>query len=280
MTILVTGATGTVGRHVVDHLIAHGHDVRVLTRDPARVDRTDVEVVAGDLTDVTTLDAAFDGVGAAHLITFGRGYEPLENGRDLVALAEKAGVERVTVLSGWLEGTLEPAVRDSRIAWTFVSPVEFMANTLHDWGPALRDGGVVREPYGDRVSAAAHEADIGAVAATALTGDGHAGKKYVVTGPALVTPREKVRLLAEATGRDLRFVELTEDAAREEWTADPPNLLFFQVGGASPRMVDLLLSVYRDPPSVGTTITDTVERVTGRPARTFAEWAVEHAADF
>lgn len=281
MTILVTGATGTVGRHVVRHLLDAGAAVRVLTRDPARVDLPGVEVVAGDLADTATLTAAFAGVTAAHLITFGKGgYLPLDNGADIVALAEKSGVRRVTVLNGWQESTVEQAVRSSGLEWTFLAPVEFMANTLHDWGPRLRRDREVREPYGDRASVVVHEADIGAVAATALTTDGHAGQTYVLTGPALVTAREKVRLLAEASGRELRFVELTPEQARAEWTANPPDLLFFQIGGGSPQMVNLLLSVYADPPPIGRTVTDAVERVTGRQARTFADWAAEHADEF
>jgi uncharacterized protein YbjT (DUF2867 family) len=211
MTVLVTGGTGTVGRHVVRHLREAGEQVRVLTRDPSRVTLPDVEVVAGDLADTTTLPAAFDGVSAAHLITFGKGgYLPLDNGEEIVDLAARHGVRRVSVLGGWQESTVEPALRSSDLAWTFLAPVEFMANTLHDWGPRLRSSGVVREPYGNRVSPAVHESDIAAVAATALTSDGHAGRTYTLTGPALITPREKVRLLSDATGRDLRFEELTE----------------------------------------------------------------------
>jgi uncharacterized protein YbjT (DUF2867 family) len=281
MTVLVTGATGTVGRQVVRHLREAGHPVRVLTRDPAKVDRDDVEVVAGDLADTATLAEAFDGVEAAHLITFGKGgYLPLDNGQQIVDLAERAGVRAVSVLNGWQEGTLEPAVRASGLAWTFLAPVEFMANTSHDWGPTLRATGVVREPYGDRPSPAVHESDIGAVAATVLTTDGHAGQVYRLTGPALVTPKEKIRLLAQATGRDLRFEELTHEQARAEWTTAPPDLLFFQIGGASPKMVDLLLSVYRDAPEIGRTVTDAVPTVTGRPARSFADWATDHADEF
>ncbi|MEU4746818.1 NAD(P)H-binding protein [Actinosynnema sp. NPDC023658] len=282
MTILVTGATGTVGRHLVTALLAAGHRVRALTRHPATADLPDdVEVVRGDTTDVDSLAAAFTGATAAHLINFGHGYRPLDNGDQVAAAAVRAGVRRVTLLGGWAEGTLEPAVRSSDLEWTHLRPLEFMANTLADWGPPLRADGVIREPHGDRRSACVHEADIAAVAATALTTDGHAGQTYTLTGPEAVTPRDKVRHLAHATGRDLRFEELTPQQARELWTADPPSLQIYRVAPGGPaEKADFVLRLYADTPEAGRTVTDAVQRVTGRPARTFATWAAEHADAF
>ncbi|MEJ2852178.1 MULTISPECIES: SDR family oxidoreductase [unclassified Saccharothrix] len=282
MTVLVTGATGTVGRHLVDQLLAAGHRVRALTRDPDRADLpAGVEVVRGDTTDAESLRAAFTGVTAAHLINFGHTYRPLDNGTAIAALAEQAGVRRVTMLGGWEEGTLEPAVRASTLEWTQLRPGEFMANTLADWGPPLRTEGVVREPHGDRPSAPVHEADIAAVAATALTRDGHHGRTYPLTGPEVITPRDKVRHLAEATGRDLVFEELTPDQARALWTEQPPALRIFQVAPGGPaEKAAFVVGLYGRIPEAGRTTTDTVERVTGRPARTFAQWAAEHADAF
>jgi uncharacterized protein YbjT (DUF2867 family) len=285
MTVLVTGATGTVGRLLVHHLLEAGQQVRALTRNPAAAALPDgVEVVAGDVTDAATLAPAFDGVTAAHLITFGGRYRPLTNGPEIVEQAVRAGVRGVTLLGGWQEGSLEPAVRDSELEWTHLLPVEFMANTLTDWGALLRTKGVVREPYGDRKSPPVHESDIAAVAAVALTRDGHAGKAYSLTGPALITPREKVRILAAAAGRDLRFEELTPDQARKEWVEEgaPPDLLVLQVlAGASPaEQVEFLLHVYGSASDRATTVTGAVEQVTGRPPRTFAQWAAEHADAF
>ncbi|KOX24531.1 hydroxylase [Saccharothrix sp. NRRL B-16348] len=282
MTILVTGATGTVGRHLVTHLLAAGHRVRALSRRPGNAGLpADVEVVRGDTTDVDSLAAAFAGATAAHLINFGHGYRPLDNGEEVAAAARRAGVGRVTLLGGWAEGTLEPAVRASGLEWTQLRPLEFMANTLTDWGPPLRAEGVIREPHGDRRSAAVHEADIAAVAATALTTDGHAGQTYTLTGPEALTPRDKVRHLAGATGRDLRFEELTPERARALWTTEPPALRIYRVAPGGPaEKADFVLGLYGNVPEAGSTPTDVVERVTGRPARTFARWAVEHADAF
>jgi uncharacterized protein YbjT (DUF2867 family) len=288
MTVLVTGATGTVGSHIVQHLLRAGRKVRALTRDPATADLPEgVEVVAGDLNDVATLTPAFDGVTAAHLINFSKDYKPLRNGQQIVDLALRAGVRKVTILGGWEEGTLEPAARSSTLEWTHLRPIEFMSNTLADWGERLRSDGVIREPYGDRKSAPVHESDIGAVAAVALTEDGHAGRAYTLTGPEVLTPRDKIRILGEATGRNLTFEELTPDQTRKQWAEEgrPPELLLFKVFGDTPQvgyreMVEFLLNVYGSDHEVGSTVTDAVEKVTGRPARTFAQWAAEHAGAF
>ncbi|WP_248963665.1 SDR family oxidoreductase [Sphaerisporangium perillae] len=288
MTVLVTGATGTVGRHVVRHLLRAGEKVRALTRDPAKADLPEgVEVVAGDLTDMGTLAQAFDGVTAAHLINFASDYKPLRNGPEIVDLALRAGVRKVTVLGGWQEGTLEPAVRSSALEWTHLRPIEFMGNTLADWGERLRADGVIREPYGDRKGATVHESDIGAVAAVALAEDGHAGETYTITGPEVLTPRDKIRILAGATGRDLRFEELSPDETRKQWVEEGrlPEMLLFKVFGDDPQIghrerVEFLLQVYGSDHEIGSTVTGVVEKVTGRPARTFAEWAAEHADGF
>ncbi len=271
MTILVTGATGTVGRHVVDQLRQAGQRVRALTRNPAKASLPDgVEVVGGDLAAPETLGPALDGVTGLHLITFGGDdYATLQTGPEIVELAMKAGVRRVTVLGGGGMGPVEQAVEDSDLEWTHLQPVEFMANTLH-WAESIRAEGVVREAFGGRLSAMIHEADIGAVAATVLSEEGHAGKTYTLTGPEALTPPQMVHTIGAAIGRDLQFVELTEAQARARWRAS----------GYPDEAIEFFVFVQRDTPPVGYTVVPTVERVTGRPARTFAQWAAEHAGAF
>ncbi|MBG0827150.1 NmrA family NAD(P)-binding protein [Planomonospora sp. ID67723] len=271
MTILVTGATGTVGRHVVGELIRAGQRVRALTRNPAGANLpAGVEVVAGDLTLTDSLVPALDGVTAVHLITFGGDdYGVLRNGREIVELLTETGVRKVTVLGGWDEGTLEPAVRAGSLAWTFVYPTEFMSNAM-GWAGSIRAEGVVREPFGDATTAMVHEADIGAVAATALMEDGHAGLTYALTGPERLSTRDKVRILGEAVGREIEFVELTVEQAREKMAAE----------GQPEEMIEFLLDVFGNVPEEANTVNSTIEKVTGRPARTFAQWAAEHADAF
>ncbi|MBB6350105.1 NmrA family NAD(P)-binding protein [Nonomuraea muscovyensis] len=272
MTILVTGATGTVGRHLVAELVRAGQRVRALTRDPGRATLPEgVEVVAGDLADPDTLVPAFDGVTAVHFINFaGDDYAPLEHGDRIVELAVKAGIQRVTVLGGRADGPLEQALAATGMEWTLLHPVEFMSNTLQWWTHSVRYEDVVKEPFGDRLSAMVHERDIAAVAAVALTESGHGGRTYPLTGPQALTTREKVRILGEALGREIAFVELTEDEARDQWRAV----------GMGEETIGFLIEALGNTPEVGYTVVPTVEQVTGRPARSFAEWAAEHADAF
>ncbi|MGW3723245.1 NmrA family NAD(P)-binding protein [Streptomyces sp. NPDC005133] len=270
--ILVTGATGTVGRQVVAELLARGHAVRALTRDAARAALpVGVDVVQGDLTEPDSLIPALDGVTGLHLITFGGAYFALlETGPRILELARAAGMRRVTVLHGGGPSRLEDAVRaDDGVDWTVLMPVEFMANSL-EWADGIAASGEVREPFVSRLSAMVHEGDIGAVAAVALTEEGHGGQEYVITGPALLTVGDKVATIAAARGREIALVELTEEQAVAQWRA----------AGHPEDLTGFLIEAYRNTPEVGRTVVDTVEKVTGHPARTFAHWAAEHADAF
>lgn len=270
MTILVTGATGTVGGQIVRQLSEAGHAVRALTRDPAKAALPEgVEVVAGDLTDPASLKGVFDGVTAAHLITFGGDYETLTTGPEILAMAREAGVGRLTVLHGPQDEVFVEAVEAGGIDWTMLTPVEFMSNHK-EWADSIRENGEVREGFPEALSALVHEADIAAVAVVALTEEGHAGQTYVITGPEVLTIPQKVAVLAEAIGRDITYVELSEEEVLAQLLAqgwDP---------GAAAWMVD----IRKNTPEIGYTVADTVERVTGKPARTFAQWGRENAALF
>ncbi|MBD0839506.1 NAD(P)H-binding protein [Streptomyces sp. TRM68416] len=270
--ILVTGATGTVGRQVVAELLARGHAVRALTRDAAKAGLpAGVEVVEGDLTEPDSLVPALEGVTGLHLITFGGAYfAPLETGPRILELAHAAGVRRITVLHGGGPTPLEDAARaDDQVDWTVLMPVEFMANAL-EWAATIVPSDEVREPFVDRLSAMVHEGDIGAVAAVALTEEGHGGQEYVITGPELLTVGDKVTTLAAARGRDISLVELSEEQAVAQWRA----------AGHPEDVIAFLVEAYGNTPEVGRTVVDTVEKVTGRPARTFRQWAEEHADAF
>jgi uncharacterized protein YbjT (DUF2867 family) len=271
MKILVTGATGTVGRHLVEQLAQAGHHVRALTRNPAKANFPDgVEVVVGDLTKPETLAPALEGVAGLHLINFGGDdYAPLQTGAEIISMAEQAGVRRVTVLMGGDMDAVERAVKSSSLAWTFLQPVEFMSGAL-DYAASIRAEGVVRQGFGSRKTAIVHEADIAAVAATALTEDGHGGKTYTITGPEVLTPPEMTQIIGAAIGRDLRFIELTEAEAREQWRAE----------GFPDEVIEFFVWAHGNTPPIGYTVVPTVEQVTGRPPRPFAQWAAEHAADF
>ncbi|MEU6861589.1 NAD(P)H-binding protein [Glycomyces sp. NPDC046736] len=273
MRILITGATGSVGRNVVEQLIAldPAVELRALTRNLAADLPEGVEIAVGDLAEPQTLAEAFTGVDAVHFINFaGDQYAPLPEADAVVALAEAAGVRRATVLGGRDEGALEQALVKSPIETTFLHPVEFMSNALMWWAETIKSGQPIREPFGDRLSAMVHPADIGAVAAKVLLDGGYDGQELVITGPEVVSIPDRFRALSAAVGREIEFVELTVEEAHENWAAN----------GMGEDMIAFLTEALGNTPEEGKTVSGTVEAVTGRPARTFEQWAVEHADAF
>ena len=286
MLILVTGATGNVGRHVVRGLLDAGVRVRALTRRPETADLPiGAETVRGDLREPETVRAALRGADRLYLF-------PVEGtAEEVVEAAREAGVGRVVVLSsvsaGYGESDLsgdhhravELAAERSGLRWTHVRPGEFMANLL-DWAPAIAAEGVVRAPFADQESNAVHEADVADVAVTALLRDGHAGRAYEVNGPETLTREEQVRAIGRALGRQLRFEELTRAQAREQWIA----------GGMDAEVADWLLApedpedaeheLGDEPPEPEPEVEPTAEAVTGNPARTLAQWAHDHREAF
>lgn len=271
MKILVAGSTGRVGRYLVEQLHAAGHQVVALTRNPAKANfPAGVEVFQGDLTQPSTFAVALAGVTGLHLINFGGdNYEPLQTGPEIVELAEKAGVKRVTVLMGGEKTAVEEAVENSAMAWTLLQPVEFMTGML-DYAESIRTEGVVRTGFASRRSAIVHEADIAAVAAKALTEDGHGGKTYPITGGEVLTPRDMTRIVADAIGREIEFIELSEAQAREKWKAE----------GFPDEVIEYFVWMFGNTPEIGYTVAPTVQQVTGKPPRTLAQWAGEFADSF
>ncbi|RJE91098.1 SDR family NAD(P)-dependent oxidoreductase [Paenibacillus sp. 1011MAR3C5] len=272
MTILVTGATGTIGRHVVEQLVNKGMRVRAVTRNPEKAQLPEgAEAVAGDLTKADTLREALIGVTGIHLIASSYdSYMPWNTDPALIRLAEEAGVQRVSLLMSYEEGPLEEALKASSLEWTILMPVEFMSNALIDWQPSIQAEGVVREPFGSVRSARIHEGDIAAVSVAALVNGGHHGQSYYLTGPEALSRVEAVNVIAEATGKDIRFEELSEEEARQRWSEqgyDEESIAFFVQMG-------------KNPPEIGYTVLPTVEQVTSKPARTFAEWVLEHKDRF
>lgn len=272
MTILVTGATGTVGKHMVQQLVQRGIEVRAISRNPQQANLPEgVQVVAGNLNDPDSLIPAMQGVRAMHLIiSSDEAYGTLQTDPRIIELAEKAGIQRVTVLVSYEEGPVEAALRDSGMEWTLLKPCEFMANIVVDWQESIRNEGVVREPFGHALSARIHEADIARVAVAALLEEGHHGQEYFLTGPEALSRFEAVRIISEVTGRDIRFVELTEEQARDKWREQ----------GYDEESIEFFVQMGKNPPEIGYTVLPTVAQVTGRPAATLADWVRDHKDDF
>jgi uncharacterized protein YbjT (DUF2867 family) len=276
--ILVTGATGRVGGNVVDQLLAAGQDVRAMTRDPAKAHLPSrAEVVRGDLADPLTLPAALSAVTAVFL------YAVPGTASAFVKAAKDAGVRRVVLLSslaveddaevqsnpiGAFHAVIEDAIESSGLEWTFLRPGAFASNACQ-WADQVRTGDVVRLPFGAAVTSPIHEADIAAVGVQALTAGGHSGERYALTGPERLTQSEQVRIVGEAIGRPLRFEEMSPQEAREALLLRAPE-----------HIVDTMLDLFAQSVGREALVTETVETVTGHPARTFAQWAADHANAF
>jgi uncharacterized protein YbjT (DUF2867 family) len=279
--IVVTGATGNVGGDLVPLLVEAGVRVRAVTRDPDAATFPDgVEAVRADLLDPATLDAAFAGADAVFLVwpsIFTAGAAEAVD-----AIARHA--RRVVFLSalgapesdpdgpppeGLFHARLEWLIRRTSLEWTFLRAGGFATNTL-SWAEEIRATGTVHWVYGAAGRSLVHEADIAAVAAKALTEDGHAGESYELTGPSVVTQAEQVRLIGAAIGRELRWIEVSEEDIREK----------LREQGWAPEFLDGALVTWSRLVDEPEPVTDTVAKVTGTPARSFAEWANEHASRF
>jgi uncharacterized protein YbjT (DUF2867 family) len=242
MRVLVTGATGKAG----------GATVRALRERGA-------EVLSGRLPDpgevLHEVDAAFLLSGFADA--------------DTAARCEKAGVRRVALLWAGYRGPVEDAFAATDLECTFLQPSSFMGNSLV-WADAVRERGEVAEPFVDVAETMVHEDDVGAVAATVLLEDGHAGRTYELTGGEPVSVRDRVAALQKALGRPVGLVELTEAEARERWRAE----------GYDAALVDALVAWQQRPVAEATRVSPDVERVLGLPPLTFADWIADHVDAF
>jgi uncharacterized protein YbjT (DUF2867 family) len=145
----------------------------------------------------------------------------------------------------------------------------FASNTLLWWASQIRDGDIVRWPYGAAETAPVDERDIAAVVARTLSEDGHAGGDYVLTGPESLTQAEQVSAIGEALGRRIRFDELSPEEFRSE-----------MAGRAPAPVVDMLLAAWGAAVGRPAYVTSTVAEITGSPARPFRQWAADHADAF
>ncbi|GAA5081141.1 uncharacterized protein YbjT (DUF2867 family) [Thermocatellispora tengchongensis] len=280
-TILVTGATGRTGGQAVAQLAALGVKVRALVRDPAAARLPEgVEAVRGDLTAPESLEGALAGVEGVFLVwpTLAADHAAPETIR---TIGERAG--RVVYVSargadpGQPAGTIlgshayiERLIEKTGVRHTFLRPGGFASNTLW-WAPQIRAGAeVVRWFHAGAGRALIHEADIAAVGVRALTEDGHDGARYVLSGPEVVTQAEQVHAIGEAIGRPLRYEEEPPERAVDTLVAE----------GWPREVAEGIVGFHGTLVSEPEGVTDTVARITGSPARSYREWAGDHAADF
>ncbi len=282
--IFVTGATGNVGREVVNLLLNGGAKVVAVTRHPATAALPDgAHVVGGDPSRPQTLTSALRGVETVLISPRALGDATAGAATvELLKLAAEQGARRVVVLSavtveyggGYQRfadafRAVEDAARASGLQWTILRSSDYASNSLA-WVPQIRSSGVVYGAYGDGATSTIHERDVAAVSALALMDAAHAGHTYELTGPQSLTQRERVRLIGEAIGREVRWEEISPQQARRAMLAQ----------GLPEDVPDRLLGYWSGLEKLPGPSSDTVEQVLGRPALTFAQWAVEHAAAF
>jgi uncharacterized protein YbjT (DUF2867 family) len=271
--IVVTGATGNVGQALLPLLAETGDDVVALSRRP-RLDGLPVGVrhAHADIGDSASLPPVLAGADAFFLLLGGdlngRGEDP----RALVDTVLGAGVKRIVMVSSQLVETrpdaasharlraFETAIRASGADFTILRPSGFASNAFA-WAEQVRTSRTVFAPFADVALPVVDPADIAAVAAVALREPGHAGASYVLTGPEVISPRQRAATIAAALGVDIAFVELTRDQAREQLAAFMPE-----------EVIDGTLDVLGLPQPRERLVSPDVRRVLGRPANTFEAW--------
>ena len=281
--ILVTGGTGLIGSEVLRLLSQSGVAACALTRNPQKAKTMPgITWVAGDLAKPDTLPAAFRGAKTLFLNS--------AISEDLVALqsnglaaARAAGVKHIVKLSAFgasdhskapiclMHYQVEKEIRESGLAWTIIRPHHFMQNLLLQAQYIINDG-LVYSASGDGKIPYIDARDIAAVATVTLTQPGHTSKWYVVTGSEALSYRQATEIIGRTIGRQLRFVDETpeESRARRKREGYPPAILESA----------LAISAYQRAGGKTVTITTVVKDLTGKPPRTFQEFAREHAAAF
>ncbi|HET8842404.1 MAG TPA: NAD(P)H-binding protein [Ktedonobacteraceae bacterium] len=282
--ILVTGATGNVGREVVNLLLSSGKQVVAATRNPAIVALPNgAHVVEGDPSRPQTLAKTLSGVEAVFISPRALGDATAGAATiELLKLATEQGAQRVVAVSAVTVEEdsgekrfsdafrrVEDAVRTSGLQWTVLRCTDFAVNTLV-WATQIRQSGAVWGVYGDGATSVIHERDVAEVSARALLEAAHAGHSYTLTGPQVLTQRARVHLIGEAIGREVSWVEVAPSQFRQAVLAQ----------GLPEHVPDRLIGYWSDHVLQPGPSSDAVEQILGRPALTFAQWVAEHAAAF
>ena len=281
--ILVTGATGNNGREIVKALAARNVPARAMVRstDEAGDLPSGITAVAGDFDDDASLDRALAGIERAFLLTPSTEHAEAQQLR-FVEVARRAGVRHIVKLSQFAaspdspvrflryHAAVEQAIRDSGMDWTFLRPNLFMQGMLQFAG-MVRDKGMIAAPIGDARVSVVDVRDNAAVAAAALTEDGHAGKTYTLTGPVALTHAEMAATLAAAIGRPVAFVDASEDDMRQAMAA--VKMPEWQIDG----LIEDYAHYHRGEAAV---IATGVRDATGSEPRAFDGFARDYAGAF
>ncbi|MGW4369466.1 NAD(P)H-binding protein [Nocardia takedensis] len=273
--IVVTGATGNIGKTLVRSLIEAGEKVTAVSRSVTAADVPEgVAHRRADLARPAELTPALDGAEALFLLTSGEFVASVTDLGEVLEVVRRAGVRRVVMLSSQGVGTgrhptaFEDIVTGGGLDWTILRPGGFASNATQ-WATSIRTDRTVAAPFADVALPVIDPDDIAEVAALTLRADGHHGRTYVLTGPAPISPRRQAEVLGDVLGEPVRFVELSraEAAARMGEFMPAP-------------IVAATLDILGSPVPAEQRVSPDVEGLLGRPARTFADWAARHATSF
>ncbi|MEU9095256.1 NAD(P)H-binding protein [Streptomyces sp. NPDC048428] len=277
--IVVTGATGNVGRPLTQALASAGEQVTAVSRHAAEMP-DGVRHVPADLADLQGLTPALNGAKALFLLLSGDLHAPEARPTDIIDLAAASGVRRVVLLSSQGVATrplgpsriamraVEEALSESGLDWAVLRPGGFASNALA-WAESVRTQGTVAAPFGDVGVPIVDPADIAEVAAACLLDDRHTGGIFELTGPEVITPRQQAEAIAAALGSPVRFHELTREEAKAAMTQFVP-----------PKLADDTLDIISAPNPAELRISPAVERVLGRAPRRFNDWVARNIAAF
>ncbi|HLE14607.1 MAG TPA: SDR family oxidoreductase [Anaerolineales bacterium] len=276
--ILVTGATGNVGKHLVGQLVDRGAQVRVLVRDESKAAYldTNVERAVGDLDEPVTLTTALCGIDRLYLVT-----PDTQQVINLLEVARRSGVKHVVKQStieadrsigpGKWHREQEELIRASGLAWTFLRPTMMMVNTIEWWAATIKSQGAVYFPGGKGKVPPVDPRDVGAVARAVLMDPGQEGQIYELTGPEALTIAEMVQILENVLGRRIRYVNVPVFLAGI-WMRRF-GLPAHVVNG----LIETLGALRRNEYAY---VTDAIERVAGRKPRTFEMWCRDNRIAF
>ncbi|MCB0549342.1 MAG: SDR family oxidoreductase [Phaeodactylibacter sp.] len=283
-TILITGATGTTGSATLQQLQGKGLALRVMTRSAekaAAFEKQGISAVVADYSDPASLARALDGVERAFLV-HSPSLEIPKHEKAFIDAAKKAGVKKIVALSvigagpdsplrlSRMHAEVEAHLKNSGMAYTILRPHSFLQNLLGNI-PTIQGQGAMYSNNGEAKIPLIDARDIGAVAAAALTEEGHDGKAYTLTGPAAVSFQEVAGAIGKAIGREVHFVNVPDDAAKQglmgagfpEWLAD--DLVTLNQWGRQ---------VGEQQPS------EDVQKVLGRPGHSLEDFARDYAGAF
>ncbi|MFD7407955.1 SDR family oxidoreductase [Streptomyces sp. NPDC059866] len=277
--IVVTGATGNVGRPLTRALAEAGQQVTAVSRHAAAVP-DGVRHVAADLAEPAGLEPALAGAKALFLLLSGDMHAAGASPANVIDQAAASGVRRVVLLSTQGVATrpfgptriamraLEDVLRESGLDWSILRPGGFASNALW-WAESIRARRVVAAPFGDVGVPIIDPADIAETAAVCLLDERHSGGVYELTGPEVITPRQQAEAIAAALGSPVRFHDLTRDEAKAAMAESMPA-----------ELAEDTLDILGSPSPAELRVSPDVQRVLGRAPRTFADWAARNVAAF